>query len=683
MVPEDVLHLYKKLSKDLKKFSDSYYLFDDPKISDAEYDKLYNKLKSIEDEYPELISNKSPTQIIGSGKMKSELGTITHIVPMLSLEDAFNEDDIDAFFARVYRWLNSDKFPEIVVEAKLDGLSASIRYVDGVLETAATRGSGIEGEDVTENIKMIQGIPHKLNTKSPPHLIEVRGEVIMPKLEFERINSEREAQGFTPFVNPRNAAAGSLRQLDPNITKERNLQFFAYYIFGDDRYQKHTDILDDISKYGFRVNPINYLCKTREELTDKYHQVEEERADLPFDIDGVVYKINDLGLQKKLGNTVKYPRHSIAYKFPAEKAESTILSIDIQVGRTGVITPVANIKSVNIGGVEITRATLHNKDEIVRKDIRVGDRVIVQRAGDVIPQIVKSLSDKRTSSSIPFLFPDVCPSCGTHLIFSQDEAAIRCPNIATCPAQNIERIKHFVSKSAFDIDGLGDKNIKFLINEGFIKKSADIFKFSEFCNKLVNYSGWGKQQVGNINKAINRKKDIELYRFIYALSIPLVGIVIAKQFARHFVSLQKFLDCMQNLNFEELLQINGIGSSIVDACKEWFENKDNVDNLKELSQYVNVLDYVVLDEQKLSGLSFVFTGTLLTMTRNEAKQIVEENGGKVLSSVSKNASYIVVGEDAGNKLAKAKELNLKILSEDEFKSMIKSLSTEIKEQREI
>lgn len=670
VVPAEVLDLYKKISNDLKKYSESYYLFDKPIVSDAEYDALYEKLKSLEKEYPGLVNSKSPTKTVGAGKINAKLGTIKHIEPMLSLEDAFNESDIDAFFSRVARWLNSEEFPEIVVEAKLDGLSASARYVDGVLVSAATRGTGIEGENVTENFKTIEGIPLKLNGENLPHLIEIRGEVIMFKTEFEKLNSERETIGLPLFVNPRNAAAGSLRQLDPNVTKSRNLRFFAYYIYGDDKYKKHTEILEDIEKYGFKVNPIHEVCSSRASLIDKYHAIERERADLPFDIDGVVYKINDLSLQKKLGNTIKYPRHSIAYKFPPEKAETTILSIEIQVGRTGVITPVANVKAVNVGGVEITRATLHNKDEIKRKDIRVDDRVIIQRAGDVIPQILKSIPEARTASSKEFDFPKICPSCGCELVENEDEAAIRCPNVLGCPAQNLERIKHFVSKYAFDIDGLGDKNIKFLIQNEFIKNPADIFRFAEFANELVRYDGWGAVQIENIKNAIESKKEITLDRFIYALSIPQVGRVVAKQLAEHFISYDNFYECGKNLNFDSLSALNGIGEAVVNECKIWFKEERNLILLNELTKYVEVSDFIIVKDGALVGTSFIFTGTLETMTRNEAKQLVERNGGRVMTSISKNVDYVVAGTSAGSKLSKATELGLKIISESEFKNLL-------------
>lgn len=674
-IPAEVLNLYKKISDDLKKYSESYYLFDMSDVSDAEYDALYTKLKLLEKEYPSLATAKSPTKTVGAGKINAKLGTIKHIEPMLSLEDAFNESDIDAFFSRVARWINSEEFPEIVAEAKLDGLSASARYVDGILVSAATRGTGTEGENVTENFKTIEGIPLKLNGENIPHLIEIRGEVIMFKAEFEKLNSERETMGLPLFVNPRNAAAGSLRQIDPNVTKARNLSFFAYYICGDDKYKKHTEILEGIEKYGFKVNPIYELCSSRTSILDKYHAIERERADLPFDIDGVVYKINDLSIQKKLGNTIKYPRHSIAYKFPPEKAETTILGVDIQVGRTGVVTPVANVKSVNVGGVEITRATLHNKDEIKRKDIRVGDRVIIQRAGDVIPQILRRIPEDRPQFSKEFEFPKVCPSCGYELVENEGEAAIRCPNILECPAQNLERIKHFVSKHAFDIDGLGDKNIKFLIQNGFIKNSADIFRFMEFSNELLRYDGWGTLQIENIKNAIEKKKEIMLDRFIYALSIPQVGHVVAHQLAEHFISYDNFYECGKNSNFGSLSVLNGIGNAVVNQCNVWFKEERNLILLNELAKHVKISDFPIVKDGVLSGTSFIFTGTLETMTRNEAKQLVERNGGRVMTSISKNVDYVVAGESAGSKLAKATELGLKIISEIEFKNLFSNDGT--------
>ncbi len=670
METDRIILLHKELSEKLQKFAESYYLFDSPIVSDSEYDELYRKLVSLETEYPELKNGVvSVSEKIGAGKLDAKFRKIWHISQMLSLENAFNNDDIEAFLSRINKLAGCNSFIEMVAEAKLDGLSASIRYSAGRLVSAATRGDGIVGEDVTENVKCIDNVPIQINSDGLPDTIEIRGEVVMLKADFVELNKDREKVGLQKFVNPRNAAAGSLRQLDPNITKSRKLKFFAYQIVGDQKIKNQSDSLDALINYGFDVNPIFKICKSKQELYEFYNDVNHRRAELAFDIDGVVFKVNDLSLQTELGNTSKYPRHSIAYKFSAEQAETKILDIFVQVGRTGVITPVASVLPVNVGGVEISKATLHNKDEINRKDIRIGDTVIIQRAGDVIPQIVSVIPSSRHLSSQKYEFPSICPSCGSTLVDGED-VAIKCPNVENCKAQNIERIIHFVSKNAINIDGLGDKTIEFLVENGFVKSQLDIFKFSEYSRFLLQFDGWGERQILNIKNAIDKSKKSSLDRFIYSLSIPLVGKIVSKQLAVFFETSKKFIECGEKGDFSSLINVDGIGSSIIHECEKWFSIKNNVDLIKQLN---NILDIVSVNKHAsgmLAGMIFIFTGTLESFSRDEAKRLVEENGGVVVSSISKKINFVVAGASAGSKLNKAKELDLKIISEDEFKTIL-------------
>ena len=676
--------LHAKLSKDLKAFSERYYLFDDPAVTDAEYDALYAKLKKLEEDYPDLALG-SPSTTVGADIKNTKFNKITHIAPMLSLDNAFNDDDIDAFFKRALKWLKLQDIPECVIEGKLDGLSATLRYKSGKLISAATRGDGVIGEDITANIKYVAGGVQELKGLDIPDLVEIRGEVIMLKDDFNQLNEELKLKGEKVFANPRNAAAGSLRQLDPNITKARKLQFFAYSMVGDVHYATHWDILMALKEFGFDINPVHYLCKSIDEMKTARNDIEHRRSSLPFDIDGAVYKINDLEYQNRLGNAQKYPRHSIAYKFSAEQAESKILSITTQIGRTGVITPVANIQPVNIGGVLISRATLHNKHEVARKDIREGDTVIIQRAGDVIPQIVKII--EHAPNSHQYVFPTHCASCGAEL---QDiNKATICSNHAQCHEQIKERLKYFVSKDAFDITGFGDKNIDFLVDNNIISEPADIFKLGEVGDKnvqldmfgmslnidyLKSMGAWGDVSVKNLLSALKSKTRISLDRYICSLSIPLVGKKVSAVLAAHYKTCLKFLDCANRLSFDELTELDNIGEAVRLSCIDFFKNEYFRSIAYNLVGYPKMTGPVTVDDYaektgKLAGISFVFTGTLKTITRNEAKYLVEKNGGDVMSTISSKTGYVVVGEAPGSKLKKAEELNIKIITEDEFLKM--------------
>lgn len=675
---------HKILSRQLKTFSEQYYLFDAPSITDAEYDSLYSQLMEIESLYPELAAESS-LSIVGADVKDSAFGKISHIAPMLSLDNAYDDEDIASFFRKAQNWLNVDGDISAVLEAKLDGLSASIRYEKGVLVSAATRGDGFVGEDVTANIRYVEGVPKSLYGSTPCDLIEVRGEVVMLKSDFLELNRELQEKGEKVFANPRNAAAGSLRQLNPSVTKSRRLRFYAYSIVGDVSYDNHEDILNALSSLGFNINPVHHLCHTIADMQSVRHSIEHERAGLVFDIDGVVYKINDMNYQKRLGNTKKAPRHSIAYKFSAERAESKIVSIVTQVGRTGLITPVANIQPVNIGGVLVSRATLHNRCEIERKNIKEGDDVLIQRAGDVVPQIVEVI---RSNYGNSYIFPTNCPSCGT-LLADANKTSI-CPNHAYCPAQCKERLKYFVSKDAFDIRGLGDSNIELLFDNGIVKTPVDIFRLLDVSHSsdqldmfgttlnidnLKTLGTWGDLSIKNLQNSILKQTTVTLSRYIYALSIPNVGNSVSETIAKFYKTCAAFLHAADTLNFDDLIELDGVGASIRDSCVEFFSNEYFKQIAFELVGYPAMAGPVTVRENSmkqgiLSGMSFVFTGTLDTVTRSEAKYIVESNGGKVMSAVSSKTSYLVAGRSSGKKLSEAESLGVKIIDERTFLNLM-------------
>lgn len=654
-------------------YSKQYYLFDESTVSDAEYDKLYNELLEIEKEFPELKTSKSQSQKVGE-KASEKFKKIVHSKEMLSLDNAYNEDDISAFMDRIKKLSGLDDI-ELVLEPKFDGLSVSIRYENGVLTTAATRGDGYVGEDVTQNILTLD-IPKKIPIETD---IEIRGEVMMLKSDFQELNAQRQAASEKIFANPRNAAAGSLRQLDAEITKSRKLKFLAYSIVSDKtQFKFQVEVLYTLKQFGFCVAEKFALCKNQAEAYDFYKNMEKHRAEFDYDMDGIVYKVNDLDLQKKMGASTKFPRHSIAYKFPAEKAETIVTDIIVQVGRTGNITPVAELVPVSIGGVIVSRATLHNKEDLEKRDIRVGDRVLVQRAGDVIPQILCPILEDRSTSSIPFVFPEICPSCGSKLVKEEAEVAIKCVNL-NCASQLMEHIIHFVSKMAFNIDGLGEQNIRFLFESGIIKSPPDIFELEKknMDFRLEKHSGWGKQSVTNLFESINKAKKISLDKLIYALGIPQVGRAVAKMIAQFFISYNELLKCIKNNEYEKLLSINGVGQSIVDDIKNFFSISNNMNVLVRLggdevnAGLVTVLDVVKITEKNsLFNKAIVFTGTFEKFTRDEVKELAEKVGAKASSSVSSNTFLVVAGKNAGKKLDDAKKLGINIINEEEFQKIL-------------
>lgn len=654
---------YDELTKLLSDYSRQYYIFDDPSISDAEYDALYNELLSIEREHPEFKTKNSLSQKVGA-KVQKDFKKVTHKEKMLSLENAYNEVDIENFIDRIKKLSGQDQI-DFMLEPKLDGLSASIVYKNGILIQASTRGDGSIGEDITENMQTLDNVPKKINILDN---VEIRGEVVMLKKDFEQLNSQRKANGEKLFANPRNAAAGSLRQLDAKITAGRNLTFFAYAIIGNNpNLSTQEEVLKKLKGNNFTVSDKVKLCHSQQEAFQYYSDMEKHRADLDYDIDGVVYKTNDLQIQKQLGAASKYPRHSIAYKFPAQKAQTTVLDIIVQVGRTGNITPVAELMPVNVGGVVVSRATLHNKDDLEKKDIRVGDRVILQRAGDVIPQILYPILDCRPKDSKPFVFPDICPCCGSKLIKREDEVAIKCENL-NCSAQLVEKLIHFTSQQAFDIEGLGEKNIKWLFDKGMIRSSVDIFHLEEKNPQyhIEKEDGWGNLSVKNLFLSIEKSKNINLDKFINSMGIPQVGRAVSKLIAKFYENYRSFEKSIEENKLDELISIDGIGSSMITDIKNFFSIHNNFEIMRSLAKSVNIQNYIRNESSEFSGKSVVFTGTLKSMSREEAKGLVESKGGTAANSVSSKTYLVVFGENSGSKLEKAKKLNIKTISEYEF-----------------
>lgn len=660
-----------RLAKELAHHDHCYYHLAAPEISDAMYDALYQRNLAIERRFPDLRRIDSPTHRIGATP-SPEFDKVKHRKPMLSLDNAFSIDDIYDFMSRVRRFLKISDDTQILcmAEPKIDGLSATLHYQKGQFILGATRGDGQEGENITPNLRTIHDIPLVLQGANVPENLEVRGEVYMSKSDFDAINQVRIAEGESPFANPRNAAAGSLRLLDSSITAKRPLRFFAYGYesLSNQMDQTQADILVSLNRLGFRVSPLVALCPDVDTMFEHYRFIEDKRADLPYEIDGVVFKVNDLALQARLGTVGRSPRHSIAYKFSAEQAETIIDFIDIQVGRTGVLTPVAHLRPVLVGGVTVSRATLHNDDEIRRKDVRVGDAVIVQRAGDVIPQVVGVVKTKRSENSVPFIFPTTCPVCNFAVVQSEGQVARRCSGGFNCMAQAVERLRHFVSRDAFDIDGLGERHLQNFFEWEIVRTPPDLFTL-EARNLNINLEareGWGAKAVLNLFDALKKRRKIGLDRFIYALGIPQVGQVTARILALRL----KTLEAVLAATVEDLCMLDGIGVVMADEIIQFFVAPDNRMIISELMRHITVESVVAVAVDSLfSGKTVVFTGSLEKLSRAEAKAQAERLGAHVAASVSKKTDFVVVGADAGKKLAQAKELGLKILTEDEWISM--------------
>ncbi len=661
----------------------AYYREDAPVVDDATYDALKTRNEQIEARFPELVRSDSPSLRVGA-PIADDFNKITHTIPMLSLGDIFSEDDVYAFMDKIRRFLGVAETEDIemVAEPKIDGLSFSAVYRDGKLSSGATRGDGSVGEDITANLKTIRQVPLTLSGGTDlfdtvPPLIDIRGEVYMSKPDFFELNRIQEETHKKVFANPRNAAAGSLRQLDANVTAGRKLSIFAYACGAVENpiWTTHYGFLEQLKKWGFPVNPEIKLCRNVREMIDYFKQIGEKRSSLSYDIDGVVYKVNSLELQKRLGFIARSPRWAIAHKFPAEQAVTRLNQIRIQVGRTGALTPVADLEPVNVGGVIVRHATLHNADEIARKDIREGDMVVVQRAGDVIPQIVKVLPEKRNNDSQPYIFPSVCPVCGSRAVREGEDAVIYCTGELVCPAQQMEAMKHFVSKDALDIEGLGTRNIELFFEKGWIKNAVDLFHLRKnYELELIGMDGWGIKSANNLFDAIEKvRQNVALERFIYAIGIREVGSATARLLAHNYHSWSAFRMAMETPEaFEQLTHIEGVGPVMAQYIVDFFNEPHNQSLLTELEQLIAISDYIPPTENKtpLSGKSIVFTGTLETMTRQEAKAKALAAGAKVVSSVSAKTHIVVVGANAGSKRAEAEKLNILQISEKEFKQML-------------
>lgn len=660
------------LEKDLERWNYEYYVLDAPSVPDSEYDKAFRELSELEKQFPDLKSPVSPTQRVG-GEARSDLAKVRHAVPMLSIhtETDFEAQGAQAFDERVRKGLGLSETDDDVaydVELKFDGLAMNLRYEKGILVSAATRGDGLIGEDVTANVKTIRTIPLHL-PEGVPDILEVRGEVIMHKADFERLNDEQRLDGLKPFVNPRNAAAGCLRQLDPKVTAKRKLSFYAYGL-GEVSAAvalTHSGILDKLEKWGFPVAKERRVVKGWKALAEFHDWVNSIRQSLPFEIDGVVYKVNDLAQQNELGFISREPRWACAHKYPPEEAMTSVEDIDVQVGRTGKLTPVARLKPVFVGGVTISNATLHNEDFIAELGLKIGDTVVVRRAGDVIPEVVRVLSDRRTGKERDFVMPDHCPVCGSETFRDEEEKDTRCTGGLFCPAQRRESLVHFASRLALNIDGLGEKVIDQLLEAELIKTPADLYKLTD--EKLLSLDRFGKKSAANLLAALEKSKETTLARFIYALGIRHVGESTARDLASHFRSLDKLMLA----DADALLQVNDVGEVIAQSIIHFFEESHNREVIGELlaeGVHWPTPEAVAVNE-KVSGKTFVLTGTLPNMGREEAKALLLAQGAKVASSVSKKTDYVVAGAEAGSKLEKAQALGVTIIDEAQMLELLK------------
>ncbi|TXF13679.1 NAD-dependent DNA ligase LigA [Pelomicrobium methylotrophicum] len=670
--PPAVVEEVNRLRQEIEQANYHYYVLDRPTIPDAEYDRLFRRLQALEAQYPELVTPESPTQRVGSAPLEA-FPEVKHAVPMLSLNNAFDDQEVAAFDRRVREAVGADRI-EYAVEPKFDGLAVSLLYRDGVFTQGATRGDGYTGEDVTANLRTVRAIPLRLQGQSLPTLLEVRGEVLMLKADFERLNAEQRARGQREFANPRNAAAGSLRQLDPRITATRPLTFFAYGIgraqgrgLPEDR---HSRLLDYLQERRIPVSPIREVVTGLEGLQRFYRQLLARRNELPYEVDGVVYKVDRLDYQQRLGFVSRAPRFAIAHKFPAQEEMTELLDIEVQVGRTGALTPVARLKPVFVGGVTVTSATLHNEDEIQRKDIRIGDTVIVRRAGDVIPEVVAAVVEKRPPHARRFVMPTRCPACGSAVVRLPEEAVARCSGGLVCPAQRKQALLHFASRRALDIEGLGEKLVDQLVDTGLVETPADLFRLTE--DQLAALPRMGRKSAQNLLNALERSREnATLARFIYALGIRHVGETTARDLAQHFGS----LDALMKASEEEMMAVPDVGPVVARSIRQFFAEPHNRAVIERLRPFYGACWCAQTRRagaQKLSGKVFVLTGTLSSMTREEAKERIEALGGKVTGSVSRHTDYVVVGTDPGSKYERAQALGIPILDEEAFLKLVRS-----------
>ncbi|MDQ3079540.1 MAG: NAD-dependent DNA ligase LigA [Pseudomonadota bacterium] len=660
-----------RLAKEIARHNRAYHDHDAPEIADAEYDGLMRENAALEAEYPHLMRADSPSKMVGTTPTSS-LAKVAHSQPMLSLENAFSSEDVADFVGRARRFLNlvADEPVAMTAEPKIDGLSCSLRYENGVLMMAATRGDGSIGEDVTANVRTISDIPHGI--PKAPRVFEVRGEIYMSKADFLALNERQEASGGKIFANPRNAAAGSLRQKDPAITAARPLRFFAYGWGETSAPLASVQILAmrAIEAMGFATSPLLKRCETIDEALDHYAIIEAQRAALPYDIDGVVYKLSRLDWRERLGHVGRTPRWALAHKFPAEQAETVIEAIDIQVGRTGKLTPVGRLTPVGVGGVIVANVTLHNRDEISRLGVRIGDRVRIQRAGDVIPQVVENLS--REEEREAYAFPDHCPQCGSEAVAEEGEVDVRCTGGLICPAQRIERLKHFVSRGAMDIDGLGEKSILEFVGLGWLDSPADIFRLKDHRDELVGRDGWKDVSVDKLLAAIEARKGFDPARFLFGLGIRHVGSVTARDLLRAFGTIEALQEAATGEGAEaELSMVEGVGPVVAEALADVFHEPHNRDALADLLNVAKPAAFIsTARATEWTGKTIVFTGTLETMSRDEAKAQAERLGARAAGSVSAKTDLVVAGPGAGSKLKKAAELGVRVVSEAEWAAIV-------------
>ena len=663
---DSVRQRLEELRRQLNFHAHLYYVLDDPQISDGEYDRLFRELLSLEEKFPDLITPDSPSMRVG-GELLSGFDTVDHRVPMLSLENAFNKQDLLDFEDRLQRFLQSTDQLFYIAEPKLDGLAVELVYENGILVTGSTRGDGRKGENITANLKTIPTIPLRLWGERLPQRVEVRGEVFISLVGFRSLNEQRQAAGENLFANPRNAAAGSLRQLDSRLTASRPLDFYSYGVSDPLALpcDKQSQVLEFLGSCGFKINPLARVCETMQAVTDHFDFLGRKREDLEYEIDGMVVKVDSLDLQHRLGAKARSPRWAIACKFPASQETTRLTGVEFQVGRTGAVTPVAILEPVNVGGVSVSRATLHNENEIIRKDLHINDTVLIQRAGDVIPEVIKPIKETRPSNAERIKMPSHCPECHLELTRNEGEAALRCMNVQ-CPAQKLRALIHFAGKSGLDIEGFGAKAMEQLFEENLVKELPDLYLLQ--ASDLKNLPGWGKKSAANAIASLEKSKSPSLAKFVTALGIRFIGEVSAHLLEDHFGT----IDRLKGVSKEELEEIEGIGPQVSASLLEYFSNKDNLKILTKLeNQGLKIKTSPISGEyQPLSGMVFLFTGGLGSLSRSEAKARVKALGGRVSSGINRKITHVVAGEKPGSKLTKAKDLGLEIISEDVFKLML-------------
>ncbi|GAA5525911.1 DNA ligase [Microbulbifer aestuariivivens] len=674
-VPVEKRQRAQELHELLQRANYQYYVLDAPELPDAEFDRRMRELQDLEAEYPQLVSADSPTQRVGAAPLTA-FAEVQHQIPMLSLDNAFNDDELREFDRRVRERLNNPDAVEYACEPKLDGIAISLLYRDGVLERAATRGDGTTGEDITQNVRTIGSVPLRLREQDVPAVLEVRGEIYMPKAGFAELNERARKAGEKTFVNPRNAAAGSLRQLDSRVTAQRPLELCAYgtgLVEGAELPDRHSEVLEQLNRWGFRINREMLVAKDIDACIEYHRQLGEKRAGLPYDIDGIVFKVNSIPLQRRLGFVARAPRWAMAYKFPAQEEMTELLDVEFQVGRTGAVTPVARLKPVFVGGVTVSNATLHNRDEIQRLGVKIGDQVVVRRAGDVIPQVVSVVESKRPADAREILFPDHCPVCGSPVESTPGEAVARCSGGLICSAQRKQAIKHFASRKAMDIDGLGDKLVEQLVDEGLLHSVSGLYHLSR--EQLAGLERMGEKSAQNLLEALERSKDTTLPKFLYALGIREVGEATARNLARHFGDLEPLMQASE----EALQEVEDVGPVVAHFVAEFFQQPHAQEEVEALRQAGVHWQPEVSDgeSQPLAGQTWVLTGKLELLSRSEGKDYLQRLGAKVAGSVSAKTDTVVAGPGAGSKLNKARELDIPVLDEEAFLVRLRDYGIEI------